>query len=127
MSDAPRRRDRPGVHHAPAAVARAGAELEHEVRLPDGGEVVLDDDDGVAGVAQPAEQREQPVGVARVEADGRLVEHVQRVDQPGAERVGERDPLRLAAGQRAGLAVEREIAEPDVAEKAEPGVELVAR
>ena len=80
---------------------------------------------GVARVAQPAEQREQPVGVARVQADRRLVEHVQRVHQPRAERVGERDALRLAAGQRAGLAVEREIAEPDVAEEAEPGVELL--
>ena len=70
-------------------------------------------------------KREQAVGVARVQADRGLVEHVQRVHQPGAERVGERDPLGLAAGERPGLAVEREIAQPDVAEEAEPGVELL--
>ena len=119
-----RRLDRAGVHHTAAAIARAGSELEHEIGLPDGGQVVLDDDDRVAGVAEAAQQREQAVGVARVEADGRLVEHVQRVHQPRAEGVGERDALGLAAGQGAGLAVEREIAEADVAEKAEPGVEL---
>ena len=68
---------------------------------------------------------EQAVGVARVQADRRLVQHVERVHQPGAERVGERDPLGLAAGERAGLPVERQIAEPHVAEEAEPGVELV--
>ena len=117
--------DRAGVHHLAAVLAGAGPELEHEVGLRDGGEVVLDHDHRVAAVAQPAQEGEQPVGVARVQADRRLVEHVERVDQPRAERVGERDALRFAAGEGAGLAVEREIAEADVAEEAEPGVELV--
>ena len=121
VSEAPAAATGPACTTRPPLVARAGAELEHEVGLADGGEVVLDDDDGVAGVAEAAEQRQQPVGVARVQADRRLVEHVERVHQPGAERVGERDPLGLAAGQRARLAVEREVAEPDVAQEPEPG------
>ena len=37
---------------------------------------------GVAAVAQPAEQREQAVGVARVQPDRGLVQHVERVHQP---------------------------------------------
>ncbi len=56
---------------------------------------------------------------------GRLVQHVERVHQPRAQGVGERDSLGLAAGERAGLPLESEIAEPDVAKKAEPGVELI--
>ena len=68
---------------------------------------------------------EQPVGVARVEADRRLVQDVERVHQPGAERVGEGDALGLAAGEGAGLAVEGEIAEADVAQEAQPGLELL--
>jgi hypothetical protein len=62
--------------------------------------IVLDHDHRVAGVAQAAEQLEQPLHVARVQPDGRLVQHVERVDELGAERVGEADPLRLAPGQR---------------------------
>ncbi len=51
-----------------------------------------------------------------MQADRRLVEHEQRVDERGAERGREVDALDLAARQRARLAVEREIAEPDVAQ-----------
>ena len=105
----------PACTTLPAVLAGAGTELEHEVGLPDRGEVVLDDDHGVAEVAQPAEQREQPVGVARVEPDGRLVEHVERVDQARAQGVGERDALGLAARERARLAIEGEVPEADVA------------
>ena len=54
--------------------------------------------------------------VARVQADRRLVEHEHRVDQRGAERGGEVDALHLAARQGAALAVERQVAEADVAQ-----------
>src|SRR5690606_13641290 len=40
-------------------------------------------------------------------------------DEPGADLACEPDALRLAAGQRVGAAVEREIAEPDVDEEAD--------
>jgi hypothetical protein len=116
---------RSGVHHPAAALARARAELEHEVGLLHRGEIVLHHHHRVPGVAQPAEQGQQAIGVARMEPDGRLVEHVERVYQAGPQRVGERDPLRLASGEGAGLPVETEVAEADVAEEAEAGVELV--
>ena len=57
---------------------------------------MLHDHDGVAAVGQPAQQTEEPAGVGGMEADGRLVEHVQGVDEVRAKGVGERDPLRLA-------------------------------
>ena len=98
--------DGPGVDHLPAVFAGAGAELQHEVGAPDRGRVVLHDDDRVALSRKPAQQREQAIDVARVQPDRRLVEDVERIDQVGAERVGQRDALRLAAGEGAGQAVE---------------------
>ena len=120
-----RRRDRSGVHHATASITGARPQLQHEVGLLYRREVVLDDDDRVAAVAQAAEQREQAVGISGMQPDGRLVQDVQGVHQLGAERIGEGDPLRLAPGERSRLPVEREVAQTHVAQKAEPGVELV--
>ncbi|WDT79288.1 MAG: hypothetical protein MPW14_19380 [Candidatus Manganitrophus sp.] len=65
------------------------------------------------------------VHVARVQADARLVEHEQRVDQRGAQRGGQVDALHLAAGERAGLAVQREVAEADVAQVPQARADLV--
>src|SRR5437762_284169 len=53
-----------------------------------------------------------------------LVEHIERVDEMRAECVGERDTLRLAAGERARLPVEREIAEADVVHEAHTASQL---
>ena len=47
----------------------------------------------------------------------RLVEHVEHAGEIRAELRGESDALRLAAGERLGRAIEREIAEPDVIEE----------
>src|SRR5690606_6473160 len=63
--------------------------------------------------------------VACMHADARLVEHEQRVDERRAERGSQIDALHLAARQRAGLAVERQIAEADLVEVAETGQDLV--
>ena len=123
MTRAPR--DRPGVHHSAAVLPGAGAELEHEIGLLDRRQIVLDDDDGIARVAKPVKQPEQPVDVPRMQPDRRLVQHVQRVHQVRAERVGQGDALGLAAGESAGLTVERQIAQPDIAKIAHPGVELI--
>jgi hypothetical protein len=111
-------------HDGAALLPTARAQLDDVVRRRDRGGIVLHHDDAVATVAQRGQQREQPVGVARVQADGRLVEHVERVHQMRPERVGQRDPLRLAARQRACLPVQREVAEPDVVEELDTRAEL---
>src|SRR5690606_9217757 len=82
------------------------------------------DHDRVAAVPEPLEEPEERRRVARVQADRRLVEHVERVDQRRAEGVGQVDPLRLAARERAGLAREREVPESDVHEEARAGAWL---
>ena len=63
--------------------------------------VVLDDDHGVAEIAQPHERLDEAPVVALVQADRRLVEHVEHADEPAADLRREPDALRLAAGERA--------------------------
>ena len=118
-------RHRAGEHELAALLAALRPELHHVVGGADRIEVVLDDEHRVAAVAQPEQQLEQPVHVARVQTDRRLVEHVERVDEMRAERVGEPDALRLAAGERARRAIEREVVEPDVAEEAHAVLRLL--
>ena len=80
---------------------------------------MLDDEQGVSRVAEPMQDADETVDVARVEADAGFVEDVKRVDEGGAERGGQIDALDFAAAEGAGLAVEREVAEADIDEIAE--------
>src|SRR5262249_50086899 len=75
----------------------AGAEIDDVVGRPHRLLVVLDDDDGVAHVAQPFEAPQQALVVARVQADARFVENVQHAHQAAADLARQADALRLAA------------------------------
>ena len=92
-------RRRAGGDHLPAMLARAGAEVDHVVGGGDHIQVVFDDEDGVAQVAQAAQDADQAVGVALVQPDGRLVEDVEHAAQPGAEQRRQPQALRLAGGE----------------------------
>ena len=100
-----------------AELARAGAEVEEVVGGADDGGVVLDDEDGVAEVAQGVEDADELGGVAGMQADGRLVEDVERADEARAERCGELDALRFSAGERGAEAVEGKVFEADFDEE----------
>jgi hypothetical protein len=104
---------------------RARADVDDPVGVLDGVLVVLDDDQRVAEVAQPLERLDQPAVVALVQPDRRLVEDVEHADQPRADLRRQPDPLRLAAGERARRAVEREVVEADVEQEAQPRVDLL--
>jgi hypothetical protein len=60
-----------------AEAAGAGTEVDHVIGTLDSLGIVLDDEHGVAQVAQSSERIEQTIVVARVQSDGRLVEHVE--------------------------------------------------
>jgi hypothetical protein len=68
-------------------------------------------------LAQLRQRVEQDAVVARMQADGRLVEDVADALQVGAELGGQPDALRLAARQRRRGAVERQVAEADLAQE----------
>ena len=105
-------------------LAGARPEIDHVVGRPDRLFVVLDDDDGVAEVAQPRQRREQAPVVALVQADRRLVEHVQHAGEVGADLRRQPDALPFAARQRGGAAAQRQIADAHVVEKPQPLLNL---
>jgi hypothetical protein len=80
----------------------------------DHGFVVFDDDDGVAGVGERADDADEAIDITRVQADAGLVEDEKRIDQRRAEAAGEVDALDFAAGEGFGLSVEGEVAEADL-------------
>ena len=108
-----------------AAHARARAEIDDRVGGPHRVFVVLDDDHRIAQVAQLGQRGQQPVVVARVQADRRLVEDVQHADQPAADLPGQADALRLAARERRRGARQRQIIEPHVEQEAQPAANLL--
>ena len=74
---------------------------------------------------EPDQRLDQPVVVALVQADARLVEDVEDADQAGADLGGQPDALGLAAGQRGRRAVEREVVEAHVEQEAQPLLDLL--
>ena len=80
--------------------ARARADVDDAVRRAHGVLVMLDDDERIAEVAQFLERREQAVVVALMQADARLIEHIEHAREPRADLCGEPDALRLAARER---------------------------
>ena len=101
------------------------ADVDDVVGLADGVLVVLDDDHGVAEVAEVLERLEEAGVVALVQADRRLVEDVEHAGQARADLRGEADALALAAGQRAGGAGERQVVEADIDQEVQPLADLL--
>ncbi len=111
---------RAGGYDLAAEPAGAGAEVEQAVGAGDHFAVVLDDEKRVAEVAKFLQCDDEAGVVARVEADRRLVEHVQHAAQAAADLAGEANALGFAAGERWGGAAECEVVETDVDEEREP-------
>ena len=116
-----------GENDLAARRAATGAELEQMIRLAHDRFLVLDDEHGVAAIAQPLHHADELAHVARMQADARLVEDEERVDQRIAEARGEIDALDFAAAERARGAVEREVAEADLEQIGEPREDAVAQ
>ena len=86
--------------------------------------VVLDDENGVAERLEAAQRAEQALVVALMQADARLVEHVEHARQPRADLRREPDALALAAGERGAAAGEGEVVEAHVHEELQALLDL---
>ncbi len=104
------RRRRTVEHDAAAGAARPGPHVDDAVGREHDLRIVLDDEQRIAGIAQLREHFDDAAEVARMQADARLVEHEQRIDERRAERRRQIDALHLAARQRPRLPIEREVA-----------------
>ena len=108
-----------------AAHARARAQIQNVIGAADGFLVVLDDQDGIAQVAQTFQGLEQARVVALVQADARLVQNVEDADQAGADLGGQADALGLAAAQGAAFPVQGQVAQADILQEGQPGADFL--
>ena len=88
---------------------------------------MLDDEDGVAEVSQSRERMQQPVVVAGVEPNGRLIQHVENAAEAGTDLRGQADALGFTAGKRGRRTIQAEIAESHRQEKIQPLSDLFER
>ena len=86
---------------------------------------MLDDQHGVAALLELAQHGDQPFVVARVQADGRLVQHIEHANQTGADLRRQPDTLHLAAREGRAFAVEREVIEPHVVQELQASADLL--
>jgi hypothetical protein len=107
-------------HQPAAALAGAGADVDDVVGAADGVLVVLHHHQRVALVAQLGQRVQQDAVVARVQADGRLVQHVAHALQVAAQLRRQADALRLAAAERGRGAVQRQVAQAHLFQELEP-------
>src|SRR5207244_996343 len=92
-----------------------------QVKVPSGiSAVTFDDYHRVADVAQVLQRIEQARIVALMQADRRLVQHVEHAGETGADLRSQPDALALAARQRAGIARQRQIVEADIVQEPQP-------
>ena len=101
---------RPACHHATSLFSGAGPHVDHPVAARHDSHVVLDDDDGVAGVNEPIELCHKLFDVGRMQPCGRLIQDVQRIAPLRAlELRGQLDSLcsppdsSVAAGEAGGI------------------------
>ena len=115
----------PGDDDISALVAGLRPHVDHPVGRLDHVEIVLDDHHRVAQLDEPVEHVQQLGQVVKVQAGGRLVEHVERVARVGAGEFGRQlHALGLAAGERGGGLAEREVIEAHVAQRLQDAANL---
>ena len=90
------------VDDVAAVLARARPQIQQVIGGAHHFRIVLHHHDGVAQLAQFLEDADQPPGVAAMQADRRLIEHVAGAHQARAQAGGELDALRFAAGKGRG-------------------------
>ena len=86
---------------------------------------MLHDQHRVAHVAQCGQRIEQAVVVARMQADGGFVQHVEHAAQFRTDLRREADALRFSAGKRGGAAIEAQIMQADGFQKFEAAADFI--
>ena len=85
---------------------------------------MLDRDHGVAQVTELEQRLQKTLGVARVQAHRRFIQHVQHTDELVAELGGQPNALRLTSRQRRCGAVESQVPQTDRLQEAQPPTDL---
>ena len=104
------------VNDPPPVFARAGTEFDDLVGRAQYRFFVIHDDDRIAAVAQSANRFREPLGVVRMQPVRRFVEHVEHIDQIGAERGRQFNAAAFAGTERLERPFERQVSKPHVFE-----------
>src|ERR1043166_2465258 len=86
---------------------------------------MLDHKNGIAEIAQTFERFQEALVIALMQSDARFVENVKPPHQTRADLRGKPDSLGFAATERAALAIQAEIPQADVSQKAQPRANLL--
>ncbi len=114
-----------GGHQEPSQAAGAGTEIDHIVGARNGFGVVLHHQHRVAHVAQMRQRLEQPAVVAWVQADRRLVQHVQHAAQFRADLRGQANALRFTAGKRGRGTIQADVIQAHRGKKLEAPADFI--
>ena len=95
------------MRHLTAMPAGPGAEVNHVVSRPDGFLVVFDHHHGVANVPKLFKRSDQPVVIAVMQTDARLIENIQDPHQSRPDLSGETNALGFAARQGPAFTIQR--------------------
>ena len=117
---------RTAVEHLAAARSGARTDVDDPVGVAHDVQLVLDHEQRVAGGAETIEGPQQRLGVGRMQAGRRLVEHVDHAEQVGADLRRQAQPLQFARRQRRRAALEGEVAEAEIEQHLESGDEVFA-
>src|SRR5215472_5821308 len=111
--------ERPLGDNLPAILAGPGAEVQNSVgRFHDIG-IMLDHKDRISEVPQIPQDPDQAMGVAAVQSDGRLVEHIQGPNEPRSKGGCQLNALGFATRKRGGKAIKRQIFEPNIIQESQ--------
>ncbi len=100
-----------------AILAGGGTEIADAVAARNDVPIVLDHDQRVAQIAELVQGRQQTLVVARVQADGRFVQHVQHAAQTASQLAGQSNALSFAVRERGRSARQRQVVQSDIVEE----------
>ena len=112
-------------HDGAAVDAGAGADVHDVIGGANGLLVVFHHQHRVADVAQVGEGAEQAGVVALVQADGWFVQDVKHPHQTSADLARQANALGFAAGKRVGAAIQRQVVQSDIHQKAQPSTDFL--
>ena len=115
------------INYLTAVHSGVRADIYQHVGSLDNLLVMLHNDDSVAQVAEPLQHTDELLGVAGMQADGRLVKDVKRADKVVSEGADKVDALAFAAAQGIGRAGHGQIAKTDIHHIAYPHLQFFQR
>ena len=116
-----RRSDR---HDLTSPRSRAGPHVENMVCGKDRLLIMFDDNHRVSQITKPPKCSEQAVVITLMKADARLIEHIEDTGQSRSDLRGKTDTLRLTAGERSALTIEREVTQAHLDKESQPRADL---